>query len=112
MRGIRNSLVAVLLLALAGTIGMRADDDEPKPADPKPQRVIVYVNRNQTVMGPVESEDVDTLNVRTERGELESLLKGRVNQVVKLVDPLPGQTGLVAHIAGTQTVPQPVEMGA
>jgi len=94
MRGIRTILVAVLLLAIAGTLGWRApiwdDKDEAKP-----QRVIVYVNRNETVMGVLESEDVESLYIRDERGELQTLLKGRVNQVVKLVDPLPGQSGLV-----------------
>jgi len=92
MRGIRTIMAAVLLLAIAGTLGLRAIDDD---GDAKPQRVIAYVNRNQIVMGTVESEDEDNLVIRTERGELETLLKGRINQVVKLVDPLPGQTGLV-----------------
>lgn len=64
-----------------------AEDDQP--------RVILRVNRNLTVAGYVELDDDDVIAIRTTRGEVRSFPKSRVRQIIRLVDPQPGQRGVV-----------------
>ena len=59
------------------------------------QRIIIQVNRNLEVKGYVHEEDNDRIVVRTPEGMLESLPKSRVLKIVRLVDPLTDQTGVV-----------------
>ena len=59
------------------------------------QRVIIQVNRNLEVKGYVHEEDGDRIVVRTPDGMLESFPKSRVLKIVRLVDPLTDQTGVV-----------------
>lgn len=73
-----------------------AMDDQP------PQRVILYVNRNLTVMGHLQLEDDDVIVVRNLRGEIQSYPKVRVLQIVRLVEPQPGQRGVVFLQNGQQ----------
>jgi len=108
-------LTATVALWLVGpAAAAQADADSPteaaKPAgdgsgpatqptsatDPsKPQRVIVQVNRRRTIHGTLQMHDDELIVVRDRSGELHSFPVSRVMRVVKLVDPVPGQTGVV-----------------
>jgi hypothetical protein len=57
--------------------------------------VIVEVNRNQTVAGTVQLENEDVIVIRTLEDSIESFPRARVLRVVYLVDPEPGQRGVV-----------------
>ncbi|UCD75066.1 MAG: hypothetical protein JSV91_14930 [Phycisphaerales bacterium] len=59
------------------------------------QRVILYVNRNLMVTGFLELEDDEVIVVRTPEGVLESFAKARILEIVRLVEPKPGQAGVV-----------------
>lgn len=73
-----------------------AQDDEGKEQRAQQrQRIVLRVNRNQTEMGYLELEDADVIVIRTTRDEVKSYPKVRVLQIVRLVDPEPGQTGTV-----------------
>ncbi|NNM25770.1 MAG: hypothetical protein HKO59_07245 [Phycisphaerales bacterium] len=95
---------AATLLAVAGGLGLvasaieaRADDAASAPPATqaeKPARVILRPNRHQEVMGYVELEDDAVIVIRTLDGTLESYAKGRP-QIIRLLDPAPGQRGLV-----------------
>jgi hypothetical protein len=61
----------------------------------KPQRVILFVNRDRTVRGLLELEDDDVIVVRTPEGVLESFAKARVLEIIRLVEPTQGQKGVV-----------------
>ena len=64
-------------------------------AELKPQRVIIEVSRFETAMGTVELEDDEVIAIRTTRGKVESFPKNRIVRIIRLVDPEPGQTGVV-----------------
>ena len=83
-----------------------APQDSPPKADPpgpgrkeqsdaKPQRIILIVNRNTEVPGYLALEDDDVIAIRDLKGQVQSFAKPRVIQIVRLVDPAPGQTGFV-----------------
>lgn len=61
----------------------------------KPQRVVLIVNRTTEVPGYLALEDNDVIAIRDLRGQVQSFAKPRVTQIVRLVDPAPGQTGIV-----------------
>ncbi len=65
------------------------------------ERVILRVNRNETVAGEVQLENSDVIVVRTRRGELRSFPRIRILQVIRLVEPEPGQHGVV-HLRNGQ----------
>ena len=85
-----------------------ADEALPKellPADAdgdaaEPDRVILRVSRYRELSGHVEMEDQNVIVIRTPRGELESFHKTRVHQIVRLVNPEPGQRGVVIMRSG------------
>ncbi len=66
-----------------------AGDENPKP------RVIVRVSRNREVPGYLALEEDDVIVVRTLTGVIESFPVARILEVVRLVDPAPGQHGVV-----------------
>jgi hypothetical protein len=70
------------------------------PASGKPQRVVLRVNRNLEVKGYLEREDDNTITVRDLRNQLQDFAKPHVGQIVRLVDPQPGQTGIVFMLDG------------
>jgi hypothetical protein len=99
---IRRILVSLMIAALAGLLALlagaaAATDDEKAAAatDAKPARVVIRVDRNTEVMGHVELEEDEVIVVRTLDDELRSFAKNRVVQIIRLVDPEPGQTGVV-----------------
>ena len=65
------------------------------PEDRPPQRVVLRVNRNTEIAGHIALEDSDTITIRNLKGEVESFPKSRISQIVRLVEPEPGQSGLV-----------------
>jgi len=96
-------LLRLLLLALAvvaaggGPLSPASQDEKAAETDeeaPTP-RVIIHVDRNTAVMGYVELEEEEVLVVRTLDGQVRSFAKSRVVQIVRLVEPRPGQTGVV-----------------
>lgn len=92
-------LIVVLLILPAWCVGMTAWDDQAAPtattSPAKAPRVILIVNRNVEVQGFVESEDDEVITFRTIRGEVQTLAKSRILHIVRLVEPQPGQTGMV-----------------
>ncbi len=74
-------------------LGDETEPDAATPADP--ERVILYVNRKETFAGVVAFEDDDIIVVRGRNNELRSYQKHRVRQICRLVDPKPGQQGVV-----------------
>lgn len=101
------------------TIGQAADPQSPPQTSPasapatsptttpaasapsgKPQRVVLRVNRNVEVKGVVQLEDDDVIVVRDLHGENQSFAKARINQIVRLTEPQPDQTGLVIMLDG------------
>lgn len=79
--------------------GQDATDDAGRATEP--QRVVLRVNRTETVDGTVQLEDDNVVVVRTPQNELVSLPKTRILQIVRLVDPPPGgQPGLVIMLDG------------
>jgi hypothetical protein len=89
----------LMLLILPCLLALQPDDQanqtQPASAPAMAQRVILRVNRNVEVMGHVQVEDDDIITVRNRRGELESFAKSRILQIVRLVEPQPGQTAMV-----------------
>jgi hypothetical protein len=73
-----------------------------RPAEPPPQRVVVIVNRNREVPGYVVLEENDVIIIRTVDSRIESFPKARILKVVRLVEPKPGQTGVVILRNGQQ----------
>jgi len=70
------------------------DAADETPEEP-PTRVLITINRNETVAGTIQLEDENLIVVRNERGKARSFLKTRILDLVRLVDPSPGQTGSV-----------------
>jgi hypothetical protein len=67
----------------------------PQAGDDGPARVIVDPDRYRSVPGYVEFEDDEAIFVRDLEGNLERFEKSRLRRLVRLVDPRPGQTGIV-----------------
>lgn len=70
-------------------------DEQTEQDDGAPQRVILRVNRNETISGYVQLDDDDVIVIRTQRGVVRSFPKIRVMQIIRLVDPEPEQRGVV-----------------
>jgi hypothetical protein len=93
-------------------LGMNLSADDAAPAsetesvetkqNQPPRRVIVHVNRNLTVAGVLELLDDEVVVIRDLHDEVQSFSRGRVLQIIVLVDPDPGQTGVV-FLANGQT---------
>ena len=86
-------------------ISAQDDSSEESPAATKngeAKRVIIRLGRRKEVMGVVELKDDDVIVIRDRDGELQSFARGRVLQIVPLVDPEPGQTGIVVLKNGQQ----------
>lgn len=91
----------VLLLGLVFALGVLTPALASRQGDqPAPQRVILRVNRNLEVAGHIALEDADVIAVRDLKGQVVSFAKPRVAQIVRLVDPQPGQTGIVFLLDG------------
>lgn len=90
----------LLLLLIASTpIGPESED----AAAQEPDRVIVRANRNLEVAGTVEMEDDEVIVIRDIRrpdAEPLSFVKSRVVRIIRLVDPEPGQRGVVLLRSG------------
>jgi hypothetical protein len=103
----RASLPAILALTalLSGPADPPAPDAAPappaadaaarSPANTPLQRVIARVSRFEEVAGTVELEDAHVLVLRQLDGQVRSFPKGRLLNIVRLVDPAPGQLGTV-----------------
>lgn len=102
-----------LLTATALAVGQddSASGDEPvtqpqssenDDASSTPRRVIVDVNRSLTVAGWLELLDDEVIVIRDRDGNVQSFLRTRVRDIIRLVDPKPGQTGIV-FLANGQT---------
>jgi hypothetical protein len=97
----RTIAMAVVVGALSGVlVGWRAPawqngaaENERESA--RPQRVILVVNRTLEVPGYLALEDDDVIAVRDLKGQVQSFAKPRITQIVRLVDPRPGQEGMV-----------------
>jgi hypothetical protein len=83
-----------LILALLLLAGAAADPPATTSA-PAEQRVILIVNRNKELPGFLVSENEQEIVIRTRIGEVQTHPRTRVLHVVRLVDPAPGQTGMV-----------------
>lgn len=69
--------------------------DERKTATSQ-QAVILRVNRHTEVQGYVEFEDEETLVLRTHpAGRTETYTKSRIGEIIRIVEPEPGQRGVV-----------------
>ena len=91
-----------LLLAVIGLLaGLASLQDDPAE-EPEPQRVVVIVDRNREVPGYVVLEETDVIIIRTLASRIESFSKVRILKVVRLVEPAPGQTGVVILRNGQQ----------
>ncbi len=90
------STPAVSQDAVESSATIVADEDPPQDEkNTKPQRVIVHVNRNLTIAGFVEELDDEVVIVRDRQGKVHRFSRTRVLTVTRLVDPEPGQTGVV-----------------
>lgn len=81
--------------AASHALADNGNQSKPKDEPEAPHRVILRVNRNQSIMGFLKLEDDDVIVIRTLRGEVQSFPKVRVLQIVRLVEPEPGQSGVV-----------------
>ncbi len=117
----RGIAAAILLAAAAAQPAAVAGGDEaPPPAAPPAstppasppsapttapeaaagERVIVHIDQFTTLRGHVEFEDQQSIFVRAIDGTVERLAKDGVIAIVRLVDPRPGQPGLVVLRSG------------
>lgn len=106
-RGAALSTIAAIALAVVVPPPAGARQDAPPPSAPPsepppdaepeaPKRLMVQVSRNERIYGTVELDDGDVLVLRLHPGgEVRSLLKSRVLEIVPLVEPAPGQRGTV-----------------
>ncbi len=110
--GRRTARVAATLLAVTALLGAASAQTDAPPADPArshdvepdmTRRVIVHESRRREVSGFVEFEDEKMLFLRRlDDGDLERFTKERVVAIVRLVDPLPDQRGIVYLRGGQQ----------
>src|SRR5881394_3770325 len=103
----RRTLPWMFILAMLVPAAAALSHQDSKPAQTKPdapasapgagasQRVILWLNRDQTLPGFVQLEDDQLIAVRNLKGEVESYPKTRVITIVRLVEPQPGQEGVV-----------------
>ncbi|HWB20774.1 MAG TPA: hypothetical protein VG711_10765, partial [Phycisphaerales bacterium] len=95
-----RTLTALLIFALAVPC-IAADVPAPpasQPAQSQPavtSRVILHVNRNLDLAGYVLSEDDDNISIRDLKNQQHDFNKTRITQIIRLVDPKPGQSGIV-----------------
>ena len=93
------------LSLMLGVVVLAQDADETVPTpEVQGQRVILRVGRDREVRGHVTLEDQDVIVVRRLDSTLESYSKSRVLKIVRLVDPEPGQTGVVILRSGQRRV--------
>jgi hypothetical protein len=95
------TLLHSLILALA-TLGVGQDAGETD--DGPGERVILHIGRDQIVMGHVTLEDNDVIVVRHLNEQLESYSKTRLLKIIRLVEPEPGQMGVVILNGGQKRV--------
>lgn len=100
----------ILTLLMAGLIGWcftlggtfePPDDQTPPPPDDqaeatpeRPVRVILHLARTEPVQGILIRDDSELIIVQTKDGH-ESFVKSRIIRTVRLVEPEPGQEGVV-----------------
>jgi hypothetical protein len=98
------TLTATMPTPAAPPAGSAPPTAEPPATSPdaaaQAARVVVRESRRRSVPGFVEFEDTDYLFLRTLDGKLERFEKEDVAQVVRLVNPAPGQHGVVRLLAG------------
>jgi len=95
------TLLHSLILAMA-TLGVGLDAGETD--DGPGERVILHIGRDQVVMGHVTLEDNDIIVVRHLDNRLESYSKSRMLKIIRLVEPEPGQMGVVILNGGQKRV--------
>ncbi len=95
------TLLHRLILALATLgLGQAAGQTDDAPGD----RVILHLGRDRVVMGHVTLEDKDIIVVRQLDARLESYSKSRLLKIIRLVEPEPGQMGVVILNNGQKRV--------
>jgi hypothetical protein len=87
--------VSLAPISHAGQVPAASQPAAATRPDANSMRVILHVNRNLDVPGYLQLEDDDVIVIRTLKGEVESYPKARVLDIIRLVDPQPGQSGLV-----------------
>ncbi len=89
---LRNLILTLVTLGLAQDPGPTTTEPTAETAG---QRVILEIGRDRHVRGYVTLEDTLVIVVRGTDSKLQSYPKSRVLKIVRLVDPDPGQTGVV-----------------
>ena len=87
-----------LSMPTASPAGTAAVDDAAPPSSTQSDattRVIVRISRTREVAGYLQRDDGDVITVRLLDGTVESFNKPRIVGVINLVDPRPGQVGVV-----------------
>ncbi len=74
--------------------GDQQDADEPPPATSTKPRVIIRLSRVDSRHGFVEREDNEVIVIRW-AGEVESFIKSRIVEIIRLTEPGEGHPGLV-----------------
>lgn len=64
-----------------------------------PRRVHLIIDRHSEIGGTVVSEDLDEISIEAD-GEIRTFTKARILTIVELVDPAPGQSGVVLLRSG------------
>lgn len=88
-----TALPAPQVLAQADSANTEAAADAEVSA--LPRRVIIEVGRHETAYGTVTLDDEQTIVIRNRRGQAQSFPKARILRIIELVDPEPGQMGVV-----------------
>lgn len=88
-------LVVCCCLVIGELAGSLHADDDPQASAGVPQRVIIEVSRTRVVKGTIEREDRELIHVRDTFGRPEIFEKARVQRIVRLIEPKPGQPGVV-----------------
>ncbi len=95
-------IVRILIYILFAVIAAQAEEPAPQQppvtSDEMPaveSRVVLNINRNKQTAGFVAMEDDQVIVIRTREGELQSYPKSRVLEIIRLVEPLPDQHGVV-----------------
>jgi hypothetical protein len=94
----RGPCLIAILLMIAGLSSLAVSSNQQAPV--ARQRVVIDINRFDQTAGYVELEDQDVISIRNTKGELQTLSKARILQIIRLVDPQPGQTGIVYLLDG------------